>query len=85
MTIEQQIAQLSKDMNISELDVKCFAESMVNLMLKDGVTAENVSDYGQELVQAYAKPVYNKFLSFQSIYNTKGEHVFCKHVLALIN
>jgi hypothetical protein len=84
-TAEQIIAELAKEMNVSQADVRMLANSIVNSLRADKcVQAFIESDEQQkiELTAAYATHAVKKFESFHTTYisNPEARRVFQQSV-----
>jgi len=68
MTLDNKIEAYAKSVGVSRHDAEMFLNSMMNSMKKDGLRLEQITT---DLVEAYAKPVNDKMISFTSTYLTK--------------
>ena len=79
-SIDQQIESMAKAMGVSAADVRCFASSITNSMVKDGLGTEHANS---ETVEAYAMEANRKmkrfveaFLTTPALQKNVGESVY---------
>lgn len=73
---QELIAQLAKEMNVSEADVKCLAQSVANSMVHDKCEEQfkNADSTTQSaLTEAYVSHANKKFQAFQAAYLANPE------------
>ena len=82
----EQIAQLleiytAKNIKMSEGDIKCFCQGIINSMKKDGLT---LKDLTVDALQAYAIHEVKKMQSFTNTYfsNPKARKAFQRYAMA---
>lgn len=83
------IKELSEIMSVSEADLKCLAQSVVNSISKDGLAEQFLSMKNEdqaEVAKAYVVDANKKMQSFHTTYltNPNARESFQHSVLALV-
>jgi len=64
------IKEMAEQIQMSQEDIKCFCQSMLNSMKKDGLTIDQLD---RQAVEAYAVAAVKKMQSFTNTYFTNPE------------